>query len=222
MAMAARTMRSLSCRPSVPTAIKEFAIDVGKSIALTVMIYRERKRTGTWVIKTSHDKERQKITSLFCFFYGCFLENSRKRRSTFEMQKQDLTILKVTYLVLVKLVVPSRNWSWNHSTMTLSAVWRFTVNYSTINNPACRLMQTIPTDTPVNPGSFLVAFRWHRSEQWGQIPRVTWERLCKWSEGTKITKTHALFLPFGQVVEPESSHPHYSAGCQCIWKNPQS
>lgn len=39
MAMAARTIRSLSCRPSVPTAIREFAIEVGNSVALTVIIF---------------------------------------------------------------------------------------------------------------------------------------------------------------------------------------
>lgn len=38
MAMAARTMRSRSCRPSVPTAMRELAMEVGNSIALTVMI----------------------------------------------------------------------------------------------------------------------------------------------------------------------------------------
>ena len=43
MAMAARTMRSLSCSPSVPTAIREFAIEVGNSIALMEIIYRGRK-----------------------------------------------------------------------------------------------------------------------------------------------------------------------------------
>lgn len=42
MAMAARTMRSLSCSPSVPTAIRELATEVGNSIALTVIIYRGR------------------------------------------------------------------------------------------------------------------------------------------------------------------------------------
>lgn len=47
MAMAARTIRSLSCSPSVPTAIREFAIEVGNSIALTVIIYRGRERRDT-------------------------------------------------------------------------------------------------------------------------------------------------------------------------------
>lgn len=38
MAMAARTIRSLSCSPSVPTAMREFATEVGNSVALTVTI----------------------------------------------------------------------------------------------------------------------------------------------------------------------------------------
>lgn len=39
IAMAARTIRSLSCSPSVPTAMREFAIEVGNSVALTVIIF---------------------------------------------------------------------------------------------------------------------------------------------------------------------------------------
>lgn len=39
IAIAARTIRSLSCSPSVPTAIREFAIEVGNSVALIVIIF---------------------------------------------------------------------------------------------------------------------------------------------------------------------------------------
>ncbi|TNN86470.1 hypothetical protein EYF80_003240 [Liparis tanakae] len=43
MAMAARTMRSLSWSPSVPTAMRELATEEGNSIALTVIIYGGRE-----------------------------------------------------------------------------------------------------------------------------------------------------------------------------------
>lgn len=39
MAMQARTMRSLSCSPSLPTAIREFVTELGKSCAFTVIIW---------------------------------------------------------------------------------------------------------------------------------------------------------------------------------------
>lgn len=39
MAMQARTMRSLSCSPSFPTAIREFVKELGKSCAFTVIIW---------------------------------------------------------------------------------------------------------------------------------------------------------------------------------------
>lgn len=39
MAMQARTMRSLSCSPSFPTAIREFVKELGKSSAFTVIIW---------------------------------------------------------------------------------------------------------------------------------------------------------------------------------------
>lgn len=55
MAMAARTMRSLSCSPSVPTAIREFATEEGNSIALTVIIYSGREEEYT-SHQTSWDK----------------------------------------------------------------------------------------------------------------------------------------------------------------------
>lgn len=54
IAMAARTIRSLSCSPSVPTAIREFVIEVGNSAALMVMIL---VRTGKRQFSSSRGKQ---------------------------------------------------------------------------------------------------------------------------------------------------------------------
>lgn len=90
--MAARTMRSLSWSPSVPTAISEFATEEGKSIALTVIIYRgrERKRDISHQIGLGKTSELNVFSSNVC---QCF---------TFDIQRLSVKN-KVKCGVMVKL-----------------------------------------------------------------------------------------------------------------------
>ena len=68
IAMAARTIRSLSCSPSVPTAIREFAIEVGNSVALTVIIF-------SWLGcgKRKHNSATKQEKALWPWKMSCLL-----------------------------------------------------------------------------------------------------------------------------------------------------